>query len=293
MVVWTAPPPAVLPPPLRRHVREMVGYRAEGMRPGVHRGLPSDTLTMVLAIGAPLRTATSWEALDAGAVDEQAVVLSGLHVRSALVLQPQAWEGIQLAVSPLGARALFGAPAAGLPVDHWDAADLLGESLRRLSERLVGTAHWPTRYALVTDFLLGRLAVSDGARPRAEVAEAWRMVRARRGAVRVDDVARHVGLGRRRLSTLFAAELGVTVWTAARLVRFDAARRALATRACTPSPGRSLDLAGLAVDHGYYDHAHLVREFGEFAGLSPTAWLAEEFPNVQAGEALRAPASVP
>ncbi|WP_083673464.1 hypothetical protein [Serinicoccus sp. CUA-874] len=163
MVVWTSPPPAVLPPPLRRHVREMVGYRAEGMRPGVHRGLPSDTLTMVLAIGAPLRTATSWEALDAGSVDEQAVVLSGLHVRSALVLQAETWEGIQLAVSPLGARALFGAPAAGLPVDHWDAADLLGDALRRLSERLAATEDWQTRYGLVTDFLLGRLAVGDGA----------------------------------------------------------------------------------------------------------------------------------
>ena len=55
--------------------------------------------------------------------------------------------------------------------------------------------------------------------------------------------------------------------------------------------GGSLDLSRIAVDLGYYDHAHLVRDFGDFAGLSPTAWIAEEFRNVQAGVDLRTAAS--
>ncbi len=41
-------------------------------------------------------------------------------------------------------------------------------------------------------------------------------------------------------------------------------------------------LARLAAEAGYYDQAHLAREFRGLAGCSPSAWLAEEFRNVQA-----------
>ncbi len=47
-------------------------------------------------------------------------------------------------------------------------------------------------------------------------------------------------------------------------------------------------LAQVAARAGYYDQSHLVRDFHEFAGLSPSAWLAaergsQEFPNLQVG----------
>ena len=45
------------------------------------------------------------------------------------------------------------------------------------------------------------------------------------------------------------------------------------------APGR---LGRIAVEHGYSDQSHLVRDFVAFTGRSPTKWLAEEFGNVQA-----------
>jgi AraC-like DNA-binding protein len=42
-----------------------------------------------------------------------------------------------------------------------------------------------------------------------------------------------------------------------------------------------VDLAGVAAATGYYDQAHLCREFVRFAGAPPRAWLAEEFQNIQ------------
>ena len=58
------------------------------------------------------------------------------------------------------------------------------------------------------------------------------------------------------------------------------ARRLLAVRY---ADGQRDFLAGLAADCGYYDQAHLAREFRELAGCPPSAWLAEEFRNIQAG----------
>jgi AraC-like DNA-binding protein len=47
--------------------------------------------------------------------------------------------------------------------------------------------------------------------------------------------------------------------------------------------GGSLDLAALAAECGYADQSHLDREFRSLAGTSPSGWIAEEFPNIQAG----------
>jgi hypothetical protein len=56
----------------------------------------------------------------------------------------------------------------------------------------------------------------------------------------------------------------------------------------TPLGARAL--AGVAVRSGYYDQAHLTREWREIAGCTPTTWMAEELPFVQ-DDAARAGAS--
>ncbi len=292
---WSNPAPLPVPQRLRSHVRAIYGYAASGIAPGVHRGLPSSTLTVVLPIGDPLRTAASWEAWQAGELDSSRLVLGGLHTTSALVVQPRAWAGVQLSVSPLGARSLFGAPAAALPTGQWDARDLLGPVVDRVAERLAAATDWDARYAVVLDLLDELVRRSDARAPvRPEVRRVWELIQRQHGARAVADLAGEVGLSRRRLATLFAAELGPTPKLASRLARFDAARAAVARAAVTRGHAAgSLDLSGIAADVGYFDHAHLVREFSDFAGLSPTAWVEEEFRNVQAGVELHQAASAP
>jgi AraC-like DNA-binding protein len=54
----------------------------------------------------------------------------------------------------------------------------------------------------------------------------------------------------------------------ARIVRFDAALDMLRRRAGS--------WAAIANGCGYYDQAHFIREFHEFAGVTPTQFVAEE-----------------
>jgi transcriptional regulator GlxA family with amidase domain len=86
-------------------------------------------------------------------------------------------------------------------------------------------------------------------------------------------------LAARRLSTLFAAEFGLTPKEAARTMRFTHA----VARIGEGVRGGALDLATVAAECGFADQPHLDREFRDFAGTSPTGWIAEEFPNIQAG----------
>jgi AraC-like DNA-binding protein len=98
--------------------------------------------------------------------------------------------------------------------------------------------------------------------------EAWHALRVGGGAVAA--LAEQLGWSPRRLSREFDREFGVSPKIVARLGRFDRARRELLRAPTVPV------LADLAARHGYYDQAHLAREFRDFAGLSPTALLAAE-----------------
>ena len=283
--LWTTPPPARLPATLRPFLDRVDGYAADGLLPGVHRGLPGRTLTLVLAVDAPLGVACSAAAWAAGRVQSQQVTLSGLHTEPAFVVQPGRWCGVQVEVNPLGARRLFDLPAAALPTDTFDARDVLGPEVDAVHERLATAPSWALRYQVVLDWLLGRLAAGEPGRVRAEVVRAWRLLAQGGGRPTVQGLSEQVGLGTRRLAQVFRAEVGVTPKVAARLIRFDLARHDVTAASWRAG---SLGLSGVAGRHGYYDHAHLVREFAAFTGLRPTAWLAAEVANVQAA---RAPAA--
>ena len=77
----------------------------------------------------------------------------------------------------------------------------------------------------------------------------------------------------------FRDEFGLSPKIAARVIRFDRARRRLQQRV---ADGAAPALAEVAADGGFSDQAHLAREFRELAGCTPSRWLAEEFRNVQA-----------
>jgi AraC-like DNA-binding protein len=257
-----------------------VGYRTVRERPVDHRALPSPFLTFIVSLDEPV-------VLDEGAGERALdVVVAGLHTEPEIVKMPTVQSGLQAAVHPLAARRLFGMPAAELARMSLEGEDVLGRAAPRLRERLAEAGDWDERFAiLASEMGLGggrpyvRLPDLRSTAPRPEVVEAWRLLTATRGRIRIDALAERVFLSRRRLSTLFAAEFGVTPKEAARTMRFTHA----VTRIGAAVRRGSLDLARLAAECGYFDQSHLVRDFRAFAGTSPSGWIAEEFPNIQAG----------
>lgn len=249
------------------------GYRQRGLPPARHLGLPSPYLTLIFTLDEPLHIAEHvGGARPAGRYDTLA---GGLHTSPAVITHDGRQSGIQLQVHPHAARKLFGLPAGELACVDDDAATVLGRRADRIRERLVAAATWSERFA-VLDEELGALAARDrGGEPPRAVVNAWDLLRRSRGGVPIASLADAVGYSDRRLATLFDAEIGLSPKTAARVIRFDRARRAVAASA----PGR---LGVIAAEHGYSDQSHLVRDFVAFAGRSPTRWLAEEFGNVQA-----------
>jgi methylphosphotriester-DNA--protein-cysteine methyltransferase len=82
----------------------------------------------------------------------------------------------------------------------------------------------------------------------------------------------------KHLITRFRQQVGLRPKTAARLVRFDEVSRRLDRH-------RPLDWGQLAADVGYADQAHLIRDFREFTGSTPTGFLAQTVGSGPAGAA--------
>lgn len=260
-------------PALRPYVAFYSGYRQRGIPPAAHRGLPSPYLTLILTLDEPLVISAHPDRRQApGRYD---ALIGGLHLAPAVIEHDGAQSGVQLSINPLGCRALLGRPAADLVSVDTDLADVLpAPFIDRLRERLRTLSTWPPRFAAL-DEAVGAL-VRDRCDVHPDVAYAFDRVVGSGGRVSVGDLAAEVGWSARHLTDRFRAEIGLRPKEAARVTRFDRVRRHLYA---------GLRLSDAAVRAGYFDQAHLNREFHALAGVSPTAWLAAEFGFVQAARA--------
>lgn len=253
---------ATVASPLAPYVRSLTGYRLTGFPSGVHIGVPSTSLTLVIPLDAPLPV--GFAGRSPTPIQGYAACLAGLHTRPAHVLHDGNQYGVQLDLSPGAAAAFFGCPASALAETAVDLAELPwpGPDLAARLRELPADA-WDARFRMLQEALLERLRVST-APP--ELGRAWHLILASSGRVRVADIARDVGWSARHLSGRFRDRYGVTPKAAARLARFEVA---------SSDVRRGRPLAEVAADRGYADQAHLSRDFVDFTGMPATAWLAD------------------
>jgi AraC-like DNA-binding protein len=266
--------------PLRPCVAHYTGYRQRGVPPARHRGLPSPFLTLIITLDEPLVLLAHPDPRQPPG--DFGTLIGGLHSTPALIIHDGAQSGIQVALRPLGARVLLGLPAGELAQIDLPAETVLGGACAELRARAVAAAGWPERFAILDEILLrlaGPRLAGAGPAPAPEVRWAWRQLLASGGTARIADLAAGTGWSGRHLTSRFRTEIGLTPKAAARVIRFDQARHLLIRHAADDG----YRLADLAAACGYFDQAHLAREFRSLAGCPPSQWLTEEFRNVQAG----------
>ncbi|MEU2105795.1 helix-turn-helix domain-containing protein [Nocardia sp. NPDC019255] len=259
-------------PALAGFIDRYLGYRMAGFSAGIHRGLPSRHMTFIVAIGPTIDVVEQTDRRQSP--QNYRCVLSGLQASTALIAHGGYQEGVAVSLTPLGCRILFGMPAAALWDTSVEFADVVGPVGSELWERLQYAPSWPERFG-VCDRVLSALADPDRA-VGPELTRAWRAVVGSGGGIAVGSLADEIGWTRQHLTRRFHREFGLSPKLAARITRFERARRMLAH---TPS---YVTIAQVAAACGYYDQAHLDRDFADLAGTSPTAWLAEEVTSVQA-----------
>ena len=166
-------------------------------------------------------------------------------------------------LTPLGAHLFFGLPMHELANDVVPLDAALPHGVGGLAEALEDKASWNERFALLDSILLARLG--EARAPSPDVAWAWSILERTHGQAPIGRICDRLGRSRRHLAARFREQVGLPPKTVARIMRFNRAVSLL---------GRSDDrLADIAFECGYFDQAHLNREFREFAGVTPGAFV--------------------
>lgn len=161
-----------------------------------------------------------------------------------------------------GGAAFIGLPAGELRDERVSLDDLWRDSAPRLRDQLLEATDPQAKLHVLEQFLLARLT----RRPRCATDYALAQFQRAPGAASIGQIVEHTGLSSRRFIALFRDRVGLTPKLFARLCRF---RRTLGTL-----QGRTdVDWADTAVACGYFDQAHLIHDFREFAGVSPAVYL--------------------
>lgn len=125
------------------------------------------------------------------------------------------------------------------------------------------------RLALIEQHLLSQLPYLDLPAGPTLVGAALAALDGSGGALRIESLADRLGVSRQHLAAQFRTHVGLSPKLYARIQRFRRATDALRL----PGPA-AVDWAQLALECGYFDQSHLIRDFREFADSTPDGFIA-------------------
>jgi AraC-like DNA-binding protein len=190
-------------------------------------------------------------------------VVSGPHSRFFVLDTSRPASIVGVHFKPSGAFPFFALPVDELRNRHVPLDVLWGGRAGELRERLLATEGAEARLLLLERLLLSLLHRSMSR--HAAVGHA--LAAFGRGPRRIADVVDETGLSPRRFIRLFSDEVGLTPKSFCRIRRFQRTV-ALLHRA------QAVDWSDMAIDCGYFDQSHMIHDFQDFAGLSPSAYFS-------------------
>lgn len=245
-------------PILASIVTELIGFRE--LVPVYVRQTEAASLDvpLVISFGEPFSIGLSRAPGDNDRFDSFA---AGIHAGPAVIDSFGRSCCIQVNFTPLGARRFFSLPMSELADRMVPFDEVLGAAGRQLRERLGQEADWHRRLDILEGYIIERLAKIPAV--SSEISWALEKIMASGGRSRISSIATEIGWSRKHLASRFADQVGVGPKAIARIIRFNRAAN------LAKQPNRT-GWADLAAECGYADQAHMVRDFRELAGATPT-----------------------
>jgi len=162
---------------------------------------------------------------------------------------------------PGGAFPFLGVSADELADSHVDLDLLWGRTATGIRDRLLEASSPDERFRILQEALMSH--ISRPLEHHYAVSAALRILERHNMPIR--KLAKEVGLSERRFIQVFRSEIGMTPKAFSRVQRFQRARIFI-ERVEIP------DWPSVAMQFGYFDQSHLIREFREFSGASPEAY---------------------
>jgi AraC-like DNA-binding protein len=195
--------------------------------------------------------------------DQPGALIAGPRSRVQVIDTEQQTEIMGVHLRPGGMRYLSAVPAHEFADRDVPLENLWGRWAGDLREQLM-VASTPKEKVLALERLLAERFCPER-RPHRAVAAALPRLEPGGAPLKQAELAADLGLSARRFIEVFTSSVGLTPKVYARIRRFQKALR-------TIHGAGDLDWADLAFDCGWYDQAHMIRDFKEFSGLTPSEY---------------------
>jgi len=179
--------------------------------------------------------------------------------------------GVEQGSSMMGAHFRTGgaAPFFGFPLSELSGKvvelDLIWKrEILALREQLLETPSPEGKFGLLEAYLIAK--AQSRLEPDLAVSAALQTLRSW-PVLSLRDLASRLGMSHKQMLARFDCRVGMTPKVTSRIFRFQKALTATNAAMTTP------DWSDVAVDCGYYDQAHLIHEFQQLAGLTPSEYL--------------------
>ena len=167
---------------------------------------------------------------------------------------------VQIVFQPTALFRMTGVPAHELTNQHIDATCIFGNEIRFTLERLQEAKSYPALLSIAEDFIRQLISKTKKESFLVDIVSSKMIQYGRNNTI--DRLAEQACLCSKQFTRKFYERTGVNPKTFAKIIRFN---RAFNYKNKFPSR----EWRGIAIESGYCDYQHLVKDYKDFTGLTP------------------------
>ncbi len=200
-------------------------------------------------------------------VENIPVVLCGQHLTTTNRKIGHDFLALQIHFQPGTLYRLTGVPLQELNNVYMDADTIFAKDIHFVNEQLKNASKYTAMVDILNQFV--EKLVKNVKKDAHLLDNVAKLMFDRQGTMSLDWLKKEACLSVKQLERKFKERTGVNPKMFNRLIRFDKAFR-------TKNAKPHLDWLSVAIECDYYDYQHLVRDYKDFTGLSPNAFLTLE-----------------
>jgi AraC-like DNA-binding protein len=237
-----------------------IAYNETELPSGLERTMPTGGVALMLNLHEDeFRTYQGQDYSDVRRTS--GAILSGPHTRATVIDSAEMRCNVSVMFETGGALQFFGVPMSDVCNSLVPLDELIARFGIELRERVLNAPLPMQKLRIVEEVLLERLT---GTQTEPSITLAASALA--EGAL-VSDVTERVGMPPKRFVRNFRSQIGLTPKRWARVHRLQRLLRSVRSQS-------SVDWGAAAVEHGFYDQSHLINDFRQLTGITPTAYEA-------------------
>jgi AraC-like DNA-binding protein len=229
------------------------------MNPTLH---PEHFFDLVLNFG----DAQKWKSQDADFIVNRSHLI-GIRDKPFVIEQLGKVDFFAIRFKPNGLYPFLKFPLSEIILKPFDLNDIIGSLTDKFENEIYNLHNDEAKFIKMEELLINEISFNHA--NNAFVDYSLMNIHQSKGVIKVTEICNQLNINDKYLQRKFSEYIGVSPKYYIQIIRFNNAIKSL-------SKSNKPDLIRVALENGYYDHAHFTKEFKKFAGLTPTDYLIKK-----------------